>query len=85
MALFGSGWVWLVLDSGKNLEIVSTQNQDSPISMGKIPVLCIDLWEHAYYLKYKNNRADYIRAFFTVINWDAVNKNFIESKIKRER
>lgn len=70
--LFGSGWVWLVLNNNK-LEIVSTINQDCPISEGKIPLIGIDLWEHAYYLKYQNKRAEYIEAFFNVINWNEVN------------
>ena len=70
--LFGSGWTWLVLDQGK-LEIISTANQDSPISLGKKPILGIDVWEHAYYLKYQNRRPDYIEAFFNVIDWQRVN------------
>jgi Fe-Mn family superoxide dismutase len=73
--LFGSGWAWLVLSNGK-LEIIQTKNQDSPISLGKKPVLGLDVWEHAYYLKYQNRRAEYIEAFFNVINWDRVNENF---------
>ncbi len=77
--LFGSGWAWLVLDKGK-LEIIQTKNQDSPISLGKIPVLGIDVWEHAYYLKYQNKRPDYVAAFFNVINWDQVEKNYKEAK-----
>lgn len=70
--LFGSGWTWLVLDQGK-LGIVATPNQDNPISQGKIPILGIDVWEHAYYLNYQNRRPDYIAAFFNVIDWQRVN------------
>jgi len=73
--VFGSGWAWLV-DNGGKLEIVGTPNQDSPLSQGKRPLIGIDVWEHAYYLKYQNRRPDYVQAFFNVINWDAVNANF---------
>lgn len=72
---FGSGWAWLVVDGGE-LEIVSTANQDSPLSLGKKPVLGVDVWEHAYYLLYQNRRPDYVDAFFNVINWEAVNEHF---------
>jgi Fe-Mn family superoxide dismutase len=72
---FGSGWAWLI-KSGTGVEIVSTPNQDSPLMEGKTPVLGIDVWEHAYYLKYQNKRPDYIAAWFNVVNWDAVNKAF---------
>lgn len=68
---FGSGWAWLVVN-GKKLEIISTANQDSPLSDGKIPILGIDVWEHAYYLKYQNRRAEYVEAFWNVINWKKV-------------
>ncbi|MSU51106.1 MAG: superoxide dismutase [Opitutus sp.] len=68
---FGSGWAWLVAKSGK-FEVVSTANQDSPLSDGAIPLLGLDLWEHAYYLKYQNRRADYITAFWNVVKWDQV-------------
>ncbi len=70
--LFGSGWTWLVVDQGK-LAIVTTSNQDNPVSQGKTPVMGIDVWEHAYYLKYQNRRPEYIDAFFNVVNWDRVN------------
>ena len=72
--LFGSGWAWLTLDGGK-LEIVTTANQDSPLSQGKTPILGLDVWEHAYYLKYQNRRPEYIEAFFNVIDWEKVNEN----------
>ncbi|MFT4312881.1 MAG: superoxide dismutase [Candidatus Woesearchaeota archaeon] len=71
---FGSGWAWLVLNEEKELEILATPNQDTPISQQKVPLLGIDVWEHAYYLKYQNKRPDYIAAFFSVINWDFVNE-----------
>ena len=74
--LFGSGWTWLVLDHGE-LEITTTPNQDSPLSFGMTPVLGIDVWEHAYYLKYQNRRPEYIEAFFHVINWEQVNENYL--------
>lgn len=73
--LFGSGWTWLTAEQGK-LSIVTTPNQDSPVSQGKTPILGIDVWEHAYYLKYQNRRPDYINAFFEIINWEEVNHNF---------
>ena len=76
---FGSGWAWLVVDNGE-LSIVSTPNQDNPLSEGKIPVLGLDVWEHAYYLKYQNKRPDYISAFWNVVNWDKVNELYQEAK-----
>ncbi|WP_085523353.1 superoxide dismutase [Tuberibacillus sp. Marseille-P3662] len=76
---FGSGWAWLVVNNG-GLEIMSTPNQDSPLSEGLTPVLGLDVWEHAYYLKYQNKRPDYIQAFFNVINWDEVNKRYEAAK-----
>jgi Fe-Mn family superoxide dismutase len=73
--LFGSGWTWLVVNNGE-LEITTTPNQDSPLSQGHIPILGLDVWEHAYYLKYQNRRPEYIAAFFNVINWQKVDENF---------
>ena len=78
VGLFGSGWCWLVLN-GKELEIVTTANQDNPISQNKIPILGLDVWEHAYYLKYQNRRQEYVGAFFNVINWKKVNENFLKA------
>jgi Fe-Mn family superoxide dismutase len=72
---FGSGWAWLVSDAGE-LKIESTPNQDSPLSAGKLPLLGVDVWEHAYYLKYQNRRPDYVAAWFNVINWDYVSRKF---------
>ena len=77
--LFGSGWTWLVW-SDNNLEIMNTTNQDSPVSVGKIPLLTVDVWEHAYYLQYQNLRPMYLEAFFKVINWEKVNENYLEVK-----
>ncbi len=72
---FGSGWGWLVVSGGK-LEIMSTPNQDSPLTQGKTPILGLDVWEHAYYLKYQNKRPDYIKAFWSVVNWAEVEKRY---------
>ena len=73
--LFGSGWTWLVWNGG-DLEITTTPNQDSPHSRGQQPIMGLDVWEHAYYLKYQNRRPEYIEAFFNVINWAQVDANF---------
>ena len=75
---FGSGWAWLVVKDGK-LAITSTANQDSPLMDGQTPVLGLDVWEHAYYLKYKNVRPEYINAFWSVVNWDKVNEYFTKA------
>jgi superoxide dismutase, Fe-Mn family len=73
---FGSGWAWLVINKAGSLEVTSTPNQDSPIMDGLKPLLGIDVWEHAYYLKYQNRRPEYLKAVWNVINWDAVSKHF---------
>jgi len=78
LGVFGSGWCWLVVDNSGELKIVGTKNQDSPLSEGSKPLLGVDVWEHAYYLKYQNKRADYIDAFFNVINWAKVNENLLD-------
>ncbi|MFB3777033.1 MAG: superoxide dismutase [Bryobacteraceae bacterium] len=75
-SVFGSGWAWLVLDQNRQLAIVSTPNQDTPISTGQTPLLGIDVWEHAYYLKYQNRRADYLAAFHKAINWDPISDQY---------
>jgi Fe-Mn family superoxide dismutase len=72
---FGSGWAWLIVDGGK-LDVISTANQDSPLMDGKTPILGLDVWEHAYYLKYQNVRPDYIKAWWNVVNWDEVTKRY---------
>jgi Fe-Mn family superoxide dismutase len=69
---FGSGWAWLLVDENKKLVIESSANQDTPIMAGKTPILGLDVWEHAYYLKYQNRRPEYVEAFFSVINWPKV-------------
>jgi Fe-Mn family superoxide dismutase len=76
---FGSGWGWLV-SSGSGLEVMSTPNQDSPLSEGKTPILGIDVWEHAYYLNYQNRRPDYVAAWWNVVNWDEVASRFAAAK-----
>jgi Fe-Mn family superoxide dismutase len=78
--LFGSGWVWLVVNELGELQIIQTKNQDSPISIGKMPVLGLDVWEHAYYLKYQNRRAEYVQNFFKVINWEKVNEFYLKAR-----
>ncbi len=77
---FGSGWAWLVVNPDGKLEVTSTANQDTPISEGKTPILGIDVWEHAYYVKYRNVRPDYIKAFFSVINWKKVDELYAAAK-----
>ncbi|WP_068782776.1 superoxide dismutase [Paenibacillus phocaensis] len=77
---FGSGWAWLVVGKDGKLAVTSTPNQDNPLSEGLTPILGLDVWEHAYYLKYQNKRPDYIAAFWNVINWDEVNRRYEAAK-----
>lgn len=79
VARFGSGWAWLVLDGGK-LAITSTANQDSPISDGQVPLLGNDVWEHAYYLKYQNRRPEYLKAWWSVVDWDKVAERYAAAR-----
>lgn len=79
MGRFGSGWAWLVVKAGK-LEILSTPNQDSPLMDGSLPILGVDVWEHAYYLKYQNRRADYLKAWWSVVNWAEIEKRFAAAR-----
>lgn len=76
LSQFGSGWAWLVLNKENALEIVKTSNQDCPVSNNQIPLLTVDVWEHAYYLKYQNKRAEYLDNYFDIIDWDVVAERF---------
>jgi Fe-Mn family superoxide dismutase len=73
---FGSGWAWLIADGSGALQVISTANQDSPLMDGSTPILGVDVWEHAYYLKYQNRRPDYLKAIWNVVNWDEVGKRY---------
>jgi Fe-Mn family superoxide dismutase len=79
MTRFGSGWAWLIVDENKKLVIESTANQDTPLMVGKSPILGLDVWEHAYYLKYQNRRPEYVEAFFSVINWPKVDELYAKA------
>jgi Fe-Mn family superoxide dismutase len=76
LGVFGSGWAWLSLDAANKLSLDPGPNQDSPLSVGRRPLVCVDVWEHAYYLKYQNRRADYLKAIPNVINWDYVTARY---------
>jgi len=78
-AHFGSGWAWLVLDAAGQLQITDTHDQISPVSLGQVPLLTIDVWEHAYYLKYRNARPEWIKAYWHLINWDKVNERYLQA------
>lgn len=80
LAQFGSGYAWLVGSQDGHLEVINLPNQDTPLALGLIPLLPLDVWEHAYYLKYQNLRGTYVDNWFSVINWDAVNKRYEESR-----
>jgi len=73
---FGSGWAWLVVNKDKKLDVISTANQDMPLELGARPVLGVDVWEHAYYLKYQNRRPDYLEAWWKTVNWTKASENF---------
>ena len=79
---FGSGWAWLLVTPDKKLAVESTANQDSPLMQGKVPVLGIDVWEHAYYLRYQNRRPDYVDAWWNVVNWNNVGQRFAQAMSK---
>ncbi|HMN70696.1 MAG TPA: superoxide dismutase [Rhodoblastus sp.] len=76
LARFGSGWAWLVVGKDRKLAVISTANQDTPLELGAKPILGVDVWEHAYYLKYQNRRADYLKSWWNVVNWDKAGENF---------
>ncbi len=80
MGRFGSGWAWLTRDKAGRLDVYSTANQDSPLMEGKFPVMGLDVWEHAYYLKYQNRRAEYVAAWWNVVNWPEIERRFVEGK-----
>ncbi len=80
LSRFGGGWAWLVVDGRCKLQVVSSANQDSPLMEGLTPILGLDVWEHAYYLKYQNKRPDYIAAFYNVIDWDEVARRYVAAR-----
>lgn len=82
---FGSGWAWLSLDQSGRLVVSSTANQDSPLSQGQVPVIGLDVWEHAYYLQYQNRRPEYVKAFWNVISWEQANDNYLRALVSLDR
>lgn len=78
LSVFGSGWAWLSLDAEKNLVVESLPNQDSPLMFGRTPLFGIDVWEHAYYLKYQNRRGEYVKAIWNIVNWPAIDARYVE-------
>jgi Fe-Mn family superoxide dismutase len=80
LKVFGSGWVWLVLDKSANLDIMTTANQDSPLLSGFYPIMGNDVWEHAYYLKYRNLRAEYLKQWWNVVNWEEVSRRYLQAQ-----
>ena len=85
LSVFGSGYAWLVFDKDGNLKIITSKNQDTPLPLNLYPIMNLDVWEHAYYLKHQNLRADYIDAYFNVINWDEIEKRFAEFEKKYKK
>ena len=81
LARFGSGWAWLVVNKDKKLDVVSTPNQDTPLELGAKPIIGVDVWEHAYYLKYQNKRADYLKSWWNTVNWDKAGANFKKASV----
>jgi len=80
LGVFGSGWAWLIVNKNGDLELKGLPNQDNPISYDETPIMGVDVWEHAYYLKYQNMRADYVKAIFNVMDWDAINYNYLKTR-----
>lgn len=85
VSVFGSGWAWLVMDQNNNLKVIATSNQDSPLMQGMVPLLGLDVWEHAYYLKYQNRRPEYIDGWWNVVNWNFVQQNYTAAINKAAR
>lgn len=84
LSLFGSGWVWLCIDDKGQLSILGTSNADNPIRSGLVPLMVCDVWEHAYYIDYRNGRADYLESFWKLLNWEFISFNYINHEKQRE-